>query len=825
MSECCQKALTAQEKWIQLNQYQTEGRERTLKINEIVRSKPIKMDINRARLFTESFRATEGENLLIRWAKAFLHVTENIPVYVEPDYELIVGKMTGDIGRFGTLYPENDGPALLQLKNAANRPISPYLVTEEDYKIIEEEIYPYWKDSSYAQAYVQALPEETRKLIFGEDKNNFSVQQFIIAQSTTVRSSLNYNYDVEFLLKNGFGGYRKIAEERLEEAKKTPASYVKEGPFWEAALICCKGCSTLIRRYVDEARKTAGQAADPVRKQELLQISDNCEWLCEHPARDFRSALQLQWFQQILVRLEQNVGGALGNGRMDQHLLPYYRKDLENGTLTRAQAKELLECYWLNLSQMIRTIVSESSSRLFEAYAHFETVTIGGQTPEGKDATNELSYLILESKSGFPTHYPDLAVRVHSRTPEKFLFACAEIIKEGQGFPKLFNDEEIVPLYVQKGATMPEALNYAVSGCTETRVVNRETYINGCASINLGAVMELTMNNGRLKRFGTRQIGPKTGDPRTFKTYEEFFQAYKTQHEFIMRNVCIQQMVGDLVKPTKLAAPLTSLFVGACRDAACDINGYVPGSFREIFMDNVGYATLIDSIIAVKKMVYDDKKITMDELCSALDANFEGYGVIRQLLLNAPKYGNNDAYADEIGREVDKVEADFLAANRGLHGEIFVNRIVPVTNHVPAGMVVGATPDGRKAGDYLSEGVSASHGAEKSGPTAIMISNKNVKQSGNKERAARLLNIKLSPSAVAGDEGTRRLVSFIRTWCDLKLWHIQFNVINKETLIDAKAHPEHYKDLIVRVAGYSAYFNDLSEKLKDEIIERAEMAV
>lgn len=316
-----------------------------------------------------------------------------------------------------------------------------------------------------------------------------------------------------------------------------------------------------------------------------------------------------------------------------------------------------------------------------------------------------------------------------------------------------------------------------------------------------------------------------TGDPRTFETYEQFFQAYKTQHEFIMRHVCIQQMIGDMVKPTKLAAPLTSLFVGACREAACDINAYVPGSIREIFMDNVGYATLIDSIIAVKKLVYDDKKITMDELCNALDADFEGHEITRQLLLNAPKYGNNDGYADEIGREVDKVEADYLASNRGLHGELFVNRIVPVTNHVPAGMVVGATPDGRRAGDYLSEGVSASHGAERSGPTAIMISNKNVKQSGNVERAARLLNIKLSPSAVDGDEGTRRLVSFIRTWCDLKLWHIQFNVINRETLMDAKAHPENYRDLIVRVAGYSAYFNDLSDKLKDEIIERAEMAV
>lgn len=800
-------------------------RERSLKINEMIRSQPIRMDVNRARLFTESFRKTEGENLSLRWAKALLHVTENIPVYVEPDYELIVGKMTGSLGRFGTLYPENDGPALLQLKNAANRPVSPYVVSEEDYKIIEEEIYPYWSDKSYAQSYAQALPEETRRLIFGEDKQNFSVQQFVVSQSTTIRSSLNFNYDIEYLLKHGIREYRDEAQKRLEEARKTPADYVREGAFWEAALICCQAFTTFIQRYGKEAEVVAGQVTDAARKQELLTIADNCMWISENPARDFASALQLQWFQQIIARLEQNVGGALGNGRMDQHLLSYYQQDMERGILTRGKARELFECYWLNLSQMVRTIVSESSSRMFEAYAHFETVTIGGQTPEGKDATNDLSYLILESKSGFPTHYPDLAARVHSRTPEKFLHACAETIKEGQGFPKLFNDEEIVPLYVLKGATLAEALNYAVSGCTETRILNRETYINGCAAINLGAVMEMTMNNGRLKRFGSRQVGPETGDPRTFQTFEQFFQAYRTQHQFIMKNVCIQQMVGDQVKPTKLAAPLTSLFVGACRDAACDINGYVPDSIREIFVDNVGYATLIDSVVAVKKLVYDDGIISMADLCDALEANFEGYEIIRQRLLHAPKYGNNDAYADEIGFEVDKVEADYLAANRGLHGEIFVNRIVPVTSHVPAGMVVGATPDGRRAGDYLSEGVSASHGAELSGPTAILISNKNVKQGGNKERAARLLNIKLSPEAVAGEEGTRRLVAFIRTWCDLKLWHIQFNVVSKETLLDAKAHPENYKDLIVRVAGYSAYFNDLSDTLKTEIIERTEMAV
>ena len=818
---CCPTVLTPQEEWLQGKNLITDGRDRTLKINDLIRHEPITMDINRARLFTESMKETEGQNLSLRWAKGFAHVCENL----EPDYELIVGKMTGRVGRFITLYPENDGPALLELRDSDKRPVSPFHVAPEDIEIIENEIYPYWKDKSFSKAYAQAMPEKTRRLIFGNDKNNFSAQLAILSQSATARSSLNFNYDVETLLKIGFKGYQDLAAEKLAEAEKDPALLVKEGAFWEAALICAKACTTFIRRYAEEARRVAETVADPKRKDELWLIADNCEWIAENPARDFRTALQLQWFQQILARLEQNVGGALGNSRMDQHLLSYYEQDIKNGSLTRTQAKELFECYWLNLSQMIRGIVSSSTAKFFEAYAHFETVTIGGQTPDGDDATNELSYIILESKHGFPTPYPDLAARVHSGSPEKFLRACAEVIKEGQGFPKLFNDEEIVPLYLAKGATYAEALDYAVSGCTETRIVNRETYVNSCAGLNLGAIVEMTMNNGRMKLWGDKLIGIETGDPRSFETFDEFFAAYRAQHENCLRHAMIQQVIADKVKPTKLAAPLTSMFVGACRDASTDIYDYVPNSIREAFVGHIGYATMIDSLIAVKKVVYDDKTVTMDELCRALDANFEGYDVLRQRLLNAPKYGNNDPYADSIGKRIDRFICEYLHENPGPHGEIYSMRVVPVTFHVPSGKVTGATPDGRKAGEYLSEGSSASHGVETGGATEVLLSNRAVKNEGYKERAARLLNIKFTPAMVAGEEGTKRLVSFIRTWCDLKLWHIQFNVVNKETLVAAKKEPEHYKDLIVRVAGYSAYFTDLSPTMQDEMISRAEMAI
>ena len=823
---CCHVYTPQEDQIINGALLKREGRERTLAIYDLIRDEPVRMNIERARLFTESMKETEGENLSLRWAKALVHIAKNIGVYVEPDHELIVGKTNGaGMGRYSLLYPELDGPSLLQLRGAEKRPVSPYEISNDDLKIVEEEIYPYWKEGSFAQAFAQALPWETRKVLFGEDKKNFSKQQFVISQSIAARSSSNYNYDLETILKRGMASFRKEAEERFAEISKNPAEYAEHGAFWEAAILCCEAFKIYAERYAEETRRVAETVSDPARKAELLEIADNCSWVAEHPARDFRSALQLQWFVMIMVRLEQMTGASLGNARMDQHLLPYYRQDLAAGRITPDQAIELFQCYWLNLAQITLVPIAESASKLFEAYAHFETVTIGGQTPEGTDATNELSYLILDSKRGFPTPYPDLAARVHVGSPDKFLRACAEVIKEGQGFPKLFNDEEIVPLYLAKGATCAEALDYAVSGCTETRIVNRETYVNSCAGINLGAVVETTLNRGRLRALGNKQVGIDVGDPREFKTFDEFLAAYEKEHEFFMRHAMIQQVIADKVKPTKLAAPLTSLYVGACREASVDIYDYVPDSIREAFVGHIGYATMIDSLVAVKKVVFDDKAVTMDELLKALDANFEGYEVVQQLLLHAPKYGNNDSYADSVGKEVDRFICQYLHDNPGPHGLIYSMRVVPVTFHVPSGKVCWATPDGRKAGEYLSEGSSASHGVETGGATEVLLSNRAVKNEGYKERAARLLNIKFTPAMLAGEEGTKKLVSLIRTWCDLKLWHVQFNVVNRETLVEAKKEPEQYKDLIVRVAGYSAYFVDLSPTMQDELIDRAEMAV
>jgi formate C-acetyltransferase len=521
--------------------------------------------------------------------------------------------------------------------------------------------------------------------------------------------------------------------------------------------------------------------------------------------------------------MEQRIGGSVANGRMDQYFYPYYKKDIEEGRLTKENAIELFQCLWLCIAQYADLYITPTGTTWSEGYAHFEALTLGGKTRDGRDATNELSYIILKSKKGLPLNYPDLAVRIHSQTPDSFLYQVCEVIKEGEGYPKIFNDEDIVPLYLAKGANLEEANDYCMAGCTEPRLINRETYVNPGAWLNCGAVVEMTLKDGKMEKYGDVQLGMQTGDPGKFLSYDDLWRAFCSQLENLLKHILIQQYIADNLKPQYTAAPLMSMLHDICWITCKDIHtNNIEGGLDFVPIDMVGFGTAIDSLAAVKKLVFDDKKITMDELLKALDNNFRGKENIRQMCLNAPKYGNNDPYADEIGYEVEKVIVSYLHRYKRKGGGQFDIRQVPVTSHIPAGKVVAATPNGRKEKQFLSEGSSASHGSDKKGPTAILLSNAKTKCSSYKERAARLLNIKLSPASVAGEEGTRKLMSFIRSFCDLKLWHIQFNIINRDTLLAAQSDPEKYRNLIVRVAGYSAYFVDLTRELQEEIIARTE---
>lgn len=815
--DCC---LSPQEERIEKKSMDRSGRERVYGILDSFHMTTPYIDIERARYFTESMKLTEGQPLVLRWAKALLNCAEKMTVYITPN-SLLAGR-SGKLGRYGILYPEIDGDFYFTLADLDKREKSPFKITPEEVKIVLEDIAPYWKGRTYHEHLNNAMPEDLRGVTYDDDSGLKS--KFVVSETSSYRSALQWVHDYPKVLKRGFKDIQREAQERLDSLDhESPIEMWEKKPFYEAMVIVCDAIMLWSRRHADLARELAAAEENETRKAELLKLAEICDRVPAEPARNFHEAVQSQWFTQMFSRIEQKASAIISNGRMDQYLFPYYEQDIKAGVLTPEGAKELLENMWVEMAQFIDLYINPTGNEFNEGYAHWEAVTIGGQTPNGEDATNELTYLFLESKREFPMNYPDLAARIHSRSPERFIHEVALTIKDGTGFPKLINDEEIVPLYAIKGAPLDQALDYSVSGCTEARMPNIETYTSGCVYINFATAIEMTMHNGRMLKYGSEVVGLETGDPTTFKTWDEFHEAYLKQHHNLLAKAFRQQYIVDCLRPEHFATPFASVLHDLCMDKGKDLQSqHIEGGLEYSYFEFLGYGTVVDSLSAIKKLVFEDKKLTMKEVVDAINANFEGHEEVREILKTAPCYGNNDPYADTIARELDRVCQEFAhkySLERGVNLDV---RYVPITSHVPFGKVVSATPNGRPAWTALSDGSSASHGADKKGPTAVLMSNYHSKNNGLMNRASRLLNVKLSPKVVEGEEGTRKVVDMIRTWCDLHLWHLQFNIVNRETLIAAQKDPDNYRDLIVRIAGYSAYFCDLSRDLQNDIINRTE---
>lgn len=815
---CC---LSPQEERIINKKIDRNGRERVYKILDRTRFTTPHVDIERAKYFTESMRQTEGELLTLRWAKALKNVAEKISIWITPD-QLLAGRV-GMFGRYGILYPEIDGDFYREvLSSLDHRDKSPFLISKEDIKTVMEDIAPYWEGKTYHEHLNKALPEEIRNVTYCDDRGLYS--KFVVSETSSYRSALQWVPDYEKAITRGFIDIQNEAKAKLAALDlNNSVDLWDKKPFLEAMIIVCDAIMIWGKRHAQLAHEMAEQEKDPIRKAELLEIAAVCERVPAYPARTFREAVQCQWFVQLFSRLEQKASAIISNGRMDQYFYPYYKKDIEEGRITPKQAKELLECMWVEMAQFIDLYINPTGVEFQEGYAHWEAVTIGGQTRDGEDATNELSYLFLESKREFPLDYPDLAARIHSRTPERFLHEIALTIKDGAGYPKLINDEEVIPLNTIKGCPMPDAFDYAVSGCTESRMPNCDTYTSGCVYLNFAAALEMTLYNGRMLHYGDELLGLETGDPTKFSTWEEFYDAYKVQHLNMMRKGLQQQHIVDKLRPQHFAAPLSSCLHDLCMKSMLDLHTEkIPGGVDYSYFEFLGYGTVVDSLAAIKKLVFEEHKLSLQDILDACRANFQGFEPVREILRNAPCYGNDDPYVDSIAKDIDRftqIEAKKSAKERGINVDV---RYVPITSHVPFGKVVSATPNGRYAWTALSDGSSASHGADKNGPTAVLLSNYHSKNYGMTNRASRLLNIKLSPKCVAGEAGTRKIINLIRTWCDLKLWHLQFNIINRQTLLDAQKTPDNYRSLLVRIAGYSAYFCDLSRDLQDDVINRTE---
>lgn len=815
-----EKVYSEQEKRI-LYHIKSNNSERVQRLIRRVRGVKPQIDIERGLYFTRSFKKTEGEPLILRWAEALREYVENSSVTIE-EGQLIAGR-GGTAGRYGILYPELDGDTLgYNLKRLPERDTSPFDISREDIDTVAEEIEPYWKGKTFHEALGKAFPEDTRRLTYNPDSQNSS--RYIVNETASFRSSIQWVHDYEIVLKKGLSGLKKELTERREQLDPDdPSDYMQKKPFLDALILTCDTIVLWAHRYADEADRLASEESSPRRRRELKAIASNCRKVPEYPAETFYEAVQSQWLIQMFSRLEQKTGTVISNGRMDQYLYPYYKSDLEQRRITPNQAQELLECVWVEMASFVDLYLTETGGAFNEGYAHWEAVTIGGQDRNGFDAVNDLTYLILKSKRDFPLNYPDLAARIHLGSSRRYLRDVAETIKDGTGFPKIINDEEVVPLLLSKGASFEEAYDYSVSGCAECRMPNRDTFTSPGAYINFAAALEMTIYNGRMRKYGDELLSIETGNPEDFHSFDEFFQAYLQQQKNLIRHAFRQQYQVNRLRAQHFASPLGSLLHKLCRDSFTDLHQeHIPGGIDLGYFEFIGYGTVIDSLSAIRKVVYEDKRISFSELKTALEHNFQGYEVIRQILLNAPAYGNDDPYADEIGKILDREAGDYArtyAKSLGVHIDL---RYVPFTSHVPFGRVVSATPNGRFAYTPLSDGSSASQGADHNGPTAVLESNYHTKNRSNNYRAARLLNIKLSPSAVKGEEGTEKLVQFLEGFRDLKLWHVQFNVLNTSTLIDAQKHPENYRDLLVRIAGYSAYFTELSKDLQDDIIARTE---
>ena len=803
------------------NNESKKGKNRAYEILQKIRSAKPQIDIERGLYFTQSFKETVGQPLNLRWARALYHYAKNATVYIDEN-QLLVGR-SGRPGRYGILYPELDGNIFKEaMEKLPTRDNSPFDISDDDVKTVIEEIAPFWVGKTFHENFAASLTEETTKLTYNPDKELTS--RYIVNETASFRSSLQWVHDYEIVLKKGFKGIKEDALEKLSHLDEySPIDYTEKRPFLEATIITCNAIILWANRHADLAEQLAAEEPDTVRKAELEKIAETCRYVPENPPRTFYEAMQSQWFTQMFSRIEQKTGTIISNGRMDQYLYPFYKKDIEDGIITDDEVQELFECMWVAMAQFIDLYLSDTGGAFNEGYAHWEAVTIGGQTKEGLDATNELTYILLKSKREFPLNYPDLAARIHTRSPKRYLYEVAETIKAGEGFPKLINDEDVIPLLLSKGANFEEAYDYSVSGCAECRMPNRDTYTSPNAYINFAAALEMVVYNGRMLKYGDELLGLETGEFTEFKSFDELLDAFLKQQRNFIKHAFIQQREIIRLRAEHFASPLGSALHKLCREQYIDIHQpKIEGGIDLGYFEYMGFATVIDSLAAIKKTVFEDKVLKLAQIKEALEHNFQGYEAIRQILLNSPSYGNDDPYTDEIGKLLDKEAQDFTrkySKELGVHMDL---RLVPFTSHVPFGKVVSATPNGRLANTPLSDGSSASQGADISGPTAVLLSNYATKNFNYNEHAGRLINVKLSPACVKGEEGTEKLVQFIEAWRDLKLWHIQFNVLNTETMRAAQKNPEAYRNLLVRIAGYSAYFTELTKDLQDDLISRTE---
>ena len=684
-----------------------------------------------------------------------------------------------------------------------------FRVSEEDLKVQEETIIPFWEKRSIRHKILENMSEEWKDAYAAGIFTEFMEQR---GPGHTVGS--------EKIYKKGFQDYKNDiieARNRLDFLNDKEA-FDKKAQL-NAMEICCDAIMILGERYAAYARELAEKETDEIRKQELLQIAANCDVVPAHAPKTFWQAIQMYWFVHLGVTTELNPWDAYSPGRLDQHLNPFYQKDTEDGILDDEKALELLECLWVKFNNQpappkVGITLKESGT-----YTDFANLNTGGITPDGENGVNEVSYLILDCMDEMKLLQPSSNVQISKKTPTKFLKRACEISRKGWGQPAFYNTEAIIQELLNAGKSIEDARRGGTSGCVETGAFGNEAYIL-TGYFNLPKILELTLYNG-YDIVSKKQIGLPIGYAKDFKSYDELYEAYKKQVEHLIDIKIEGSNIIEKIYAEYMPAPFLSIITNDCISRGKDYNAG-GARYNTNYIQGVGIGTITDSLAAIKYNVFDEKKFTMEELIEALEHNFEGYDMIANLVRNkTPKYGNDDDYADNIMKDVFNFYQKTVTGRPNMKGGTYRVNMLPTTCHVYFGEVMNASPNGRLAQKPVSEGISPEKGADVNGPTAVI---KSCSKMDHLRTGGTLLNQKFTPSVVKGEEGLDNMANLVRAYFNMDGHHIQFNVIDRETLIRAQQNPDEYKDLIVRVAGYSDHFRNLSKALQDEIIERTEQS-
>jgi len=746
-----------------------------------VNTKPY-ISTERAELLTDFYQSgvADGVSTPVTRALAFKYLLENKRICIN-EGELIVGER-GPAPKATPTYPELCCHTL-------------------------EDLEPFWRGKTMRERVFTSMCEDWTNAFNSGVITEFMEQR---APGHAVLDDKIYH--------KGLLDFKQEIKHRLDNLDyfNDPQAYKKEQEL-KAMEIVADALIIFAERHAEKARELAEAEMNSQRKMELEKIANVCSQVPAHPPRDFWEALQMYWFVHLGVITELNVWDSLSPGRLDQHMYSFYEKDLEEGKLTKEFAKELLECFWIKFNNQPAPPKVDITEEQSSTYQDFALINVGGLKEDGQDGVNEISYLILDVLEEMRLIQPSVCIQLSNKNPDRFLKRALEVVKTGFGQPSLFNADVIIQEFLRAGKSIKDARAGGPSGCVTISAFGKEscTLTGYC---NWPRILEITMNNGIDPQTG-KQIGLQAGKPSNFTSFDELMGAYKKQLQYFVDLKVKGNNIIERLFAHYLPAPFMSLLFDDCIAEAKDYHDGGP-RYNSTYIQGVGMGTLTDSLSAVKYHVFNTKKLTIEELLDVLRNNFEGSEKIQRMLWNkTPKYGNDDDYADSIAQSVFDAYFDVLDGRPNTKGGEYRINLLPTTVHIYFGRVTGATPDGRKAEEPLSEGISPSQGADKNGPTAVI---KSAAKIDHAKTGGTLLNQKFMPQLLADETGISKLLHLVRTYFKLGGHHVQFNVVDAETLREAQKNPEKFRDLIVRVAGYSDYFVDIGKELQDEIIARTE---